>query len=188
MAPRRRGSARRYASGVDLVIRGGTLIDGTADAQPRLADIGIGGGRIVAVGDLSATEAAETIDATGLVVAPGFIDPHTHVETAILEEREDALAPVLQGVTTVMTAPDGFGWAPLEASAARELWAGTAGIPRTGAAGPRGYGRAALDRGVPGGVRGRSRRSMCCPRSPVRPCVSRHSAGRVAPPRIVSWT
>ena len=113
---------------MDLVIRGGTLIDGTADAQPHLADIGISGDRIVAIGDLSATDAAETIDAAGLAVAPGFIDPHTHVETAILEERDDALATRPPGGHD---RPDRTGRVRLgaaQASAARELWAGTAGI------------------------------------------------------------
>ena len=64
----------------------------------------------------------------GLVVAPGFIDPHTHVEIALTGDTDDAHAAAAQGVTTVLTSPDGFGWAPLPRADARELWAATAGI------------------------------------------------------------
>lgn len=112
----------------DLLIRHGTIVDGTVDAIPVVADLGIDAGWITAIGDLATTDATETIDATGLTVAPGFIDPHTHVESAILDGRDDAMAPALQGVTTILTAPDGFGWAPLERTAADELWTATAGI------------------------------------------------------------
>ena len=120
---------------MDLVILGGTVIDGTLEAVPVVADVGVVDGRIVAIGDLSRLPAGETIDASGLVVVPGFIDPHTHVETAILAERDDAMAPSRMGVTTILTAPDGFGWAPLPPDAVDALWTATAGIhgprPRT---------------------------------------------------------
>jgi N-acyl-D-amino-acid deacylase len=112
----------------DLVLAGGTVIDGSAEAQPREADVGIRGDTIVEIGDLSAAPAMRRIDVTGLVVSPGFIDPHTHVEIALAGDTDDAHAPAAQGVTTVLTSPDGFGWAPLPASDARELWAATAGI------------------------------------------------------------
>src|SRR5215467_7928529 len=62
---------------VDVLIRGGTIVDGSG-GPARTADIGIRGDRIVFVGDAGAATAARTIDAKGLVVAPGFIDPHTH--------------------------------------------------------------------------------------------------------------
>ena len=116
---------------MDLLIRGGLVVDGTADAEPVAADLAIDGGRITAIeppGGLDPTTATTTIDATGRVVAPGFIDPHSHVETAILAGSDDALAPARMGVTTILTAPDGFGWAPLEPAATRDLWAATAGI------------------------------------------------------------
>ena len=67
----------------DLVIRGGTVIDGTR--RPRFdADVGIRHGRIAEIGDLRARTAAKTIDATGKIVAPGFIDSHTHDDAAVL--------------------------------------------------------------------------------------------------------
>src|ERR1043166_8075815 len=62
---------------VDVLLRGGTLVDGTGSA-PRRADVGIAGDRITFVGDASAARrtGGRTIDVTGLIVAPGFIDPH----------------------------------------------------------------------------------------------------------------
>ena len=116
------------ATELDVVLAGGRVIDGTAAAQPYVADVGIRGDTIAQIGDLSATPARRRIDCAGLVVAPGFIDPHTHVEIALTGETDDAHAPAAQGVTTVLTSPDGFGWAPLPTADARELWAATAGI------------------------------------------------------------
>jgi len=113
---------------LDLVLVGGTVIDGSADARPDVADVGVRGDTVVAIGDLRATPTNRRLDVTGLVVAPGFIDPHTHVEIALTGETDDAHAPAAQGVTTILTSPDGFGWAPLPPDDARELWAATAGI------------------------------------------------------------
>jgi N-acyl-D-amino-acid deacylase len=113
---------------VDLVLAGGTVIDGTTDAVPSVADVGVRGDTIAAIGDLAASVAGRRVDCRGLVVAPGFIDPHTHVEIALTGETGDAHAAAAQGVTTVLTSPDGFGWAPLPRDSARELWAATAGI------------------------------------------------------------
>ena len=67
----------------DIVIRGGTVIDGGGDARRR-ADVAVTGDRITAVGDLSRIHAGTTIDAAGLIVAPGFIDAHTHDDRAVL--------------------------------------------------------------------------------------------------------
>ena len=63
----------------DLVIRGGTVVDGSGGPGRRL-DVGIRGETIAAVDDLARAEARRAIDAAGLTVAPGFIDPHTHAE------------------------------------------------------------------------------------------------------------
>jgi N-acyl-D-amino-acid deacylase len=82
----------------DLIIRGGRLVDGTG-APERRADIGIGGDRITAVGELSAAASTHEIDASGLVVAPGFIDAHTHSDAYLLLEP-DAPSKLAQGVTT----------------------------------------------------------------------------------------
>jgi N-acyl-D-amino-acid deacylase len=60
----------------DLIIRGGTIIDGTG-AAPRLGDVAIDGERIVAVGEI-AGEARREIDASGMIVTPGWVDIHTH--------------------------------------------------------------------------------------------------------------
>lgn len=99
---------------LDLIVRGATVIDGTR--APRFeADVGIAAGRIVAVGDLGTQAAKQVLDAHGCVVAPGFIDVHTHDDAALLHEP---LLPfkVSQGVTTVITGNCGVSLAPLPAS------------------------------------------------------------------------
>jgi len=96
---------------VDILIRGGTLVDGSG-APRRRADVGVTGDRIAFVGDGSASRvtAGRTIDATGLIVAPGFIDPHTHTQADLSSpERHANLAYLMQGVTTVITNNDGGG-------------------------------------------------------------------------------
>ena len=82
-------------------------------------DLGIRGDRIAAIGDLAGARAAREIDATGQVVAPGFIDPHIHSEIALLAQDEEADAGLRQGVTTNFTGPDGFGFAQLSPALAR---------------------------------------------------------------------
>ena len=97
----------------DLLIRGGTVIDGTK--TPRFdADVGITDGRIAAIGDLSGHHADTTIDAHGLIVAPGFIDSHTHDDQAVLSQAAMPFK-VSQGVTTVVTGNCGISAAPLRA-------------------------------------------------------------------------
>lgn len=83
----------------DLVIGGGTVVDGTRAAQPRRADVGIRGDRIDAVGDLARADARARIDAAGHWVTPGFIDAHSHSDTYLLLEP-DAPSKVAQGITT----------------------------------------------------------------------------------------
>lgn len=110
---------------VDVLIRHGTVVDGTGNAARR-ADVGITGDRIVAVGALDGATAATVIDATGKVVCPGFIDVHVHSEVALLDPHNTTrYGSVLQGVTTHLTAPDGFGWAPLDIHGAIQLWQST---------------------------------------------------------------
>jgi N-acyl-D-amino-acid deacylase len=115
----------------ELLIRGGFVVDGTG-AEPRRCDVGIVGERIAALAEPGGhpvdARAGRIIDASDRLVVPGFIDPHVHVEAAILDERDDAIGPSLQGVTTIVTAPDGFGWAPLSAGEARDLWRATEAI------------------------------------------------------------
>ena len=84
----------------DVLITGGTVVDG--DGTPgRRADVGIRDGRIAAVGDLTAASAGQRIDASGLVVAPGFIDMHNHSDYTILAEPKSE-SMIRQGVTTMV--------------------------------------------------------------------------------------
>jgi hypothetical protein len=70
-------SSASLAQDFDTIIANGRIVDGSGNPWYE-ADVGIRGDRIVSIGDLSTKQAAQIIDATGLVVAPGFIDPHTH--------------------------------------------------------------------------------------------------------------
>ena len=93
----------------DLIIRNGTVIDGTG-AAPIQADIGISAGRITHVGTVSGT-ATEEIDATGKIITPGFIDIHTHYDGQAVWDSH--LAPsAWHGVTTVVMGNCGVGFAP----------------------------------------------------------------------------
>ena len=99
------------AQQLDVLIRGGTVVDGTGTA-PRRADVGVRGDRITFVGDAAqrGVTAEHTIDATGLIVAPGFIDPHTHSSGDLSGETTKSNEHyLLQGVTTVLTGNDGGG-------------------------------------------------------------------------------
>ena len=104
----------------DLLVRGGDVVDGTGAPRIR-ADVGVRDGRIVAIGDLGAATARTTLDATGRVVTPGFIDAHVHSELAMLAQTPDASGGLLQGVTTNLTGPDGFGFGGVPAAVAREI-------------------------------------------------------------------
>ena len=95
---------------LDVVIRGGDVVDGTG-AQRRRADVGIQGDRVVAIGELPG-EAATVIDATGKVVTPGFIDVHTHYDAQVFWDGDLTPSP-LHGVTTALAGNCGFTIAPL---------------------------------------------------------------------------
>lgn len=102
-------SANSSADQLDLLILHGKLVDGSGK-NARTADVGIRGDRIVFIGDArkSNQTAARTIDATGLIVAPGFIDSHTHTLADLNDEkRKGNEAFLMQGVTTVITGNDG---------------------------------------------------------------------------------
>lgn len=98
---------------LDLVIRGGLLMDGHGGA-PRVADIGVRGALIAEIGDIAPGAAAE-IDARGKIVTPGFVDIHTHYDGQIIWNSR--LAPSSwHGVTTVVMGNCGVGFAPVRAA------------------------------------------------------------------------
>ncbi|HJN13029.1 MAG TPA: D-aminoacylase [Pirellulaceae bacterium] len=95
----------------DLILEHGDVIDGTNRPRCR-ADVGIQGDRIVAIGDLGSAESRLSIDASGQVVAPGFIDVHNHSDGWLLKMRHFA-AKTLQGFTTEILMADGISYAPV---------------------------------------------------------------------------
>lgn len=114
---------------LDLLILGGSVIDGRGGAA-RAVDIGISGDRIAFLGDASTERrtAKRSIDARGLIVAPGFIDPHTHAaeDLGTMAGRSNQNF-LFQGVTTVVTGNDGSGPLPIGATLRRweEVGVGT---------------------------------------------------------------
>ena len=103
---------------LDWLIKNGTVVDGTG-AAPRVADVGVKGGRIVAVGQVN--EAAHNaMDATGLWITPGFIDIHTHYDGQVT--WDECFTPsIYHGVTTVVMGNCGVGFAPKRPGAEGDL-------------------------------------------------------------------
>ncbi len=102
---------------MDAVFRGATVVDGTGGPGFR-ADVGVADGRIASVGDTP--REGRTVDAAGLVLAPGFIDMHSHSDLAVLAEPAHT-AKVAQGVTLEVLGQDGLSYAPVDGSTLAEL-------------------------------------------------------------------
>ena len=96
----------------ETIIRNGTVIDGGGGPRVR-ADVAVADGRVTAVGELSAVTAEREIDATGRIIAPGFIDSHTHDDRALLSSPDMAMK-ASQGVTTVIIGNCGISLSPLD--------------------------------------------------------------------------
>ena len=141
----------------DLILEGGTLVDGTG-AKPREADVAIDGGRISAVGK-NLGPARRTLDARGKLVTPGFVDIHTHYDG---QATWDALLTpsCWHGVTTVVMGNCGVGFAPVRKGNEQfliGLMEGVEDIPGTALAG-----------------------SRCAPRSPLT-CTRSAACGSCVP-------
>lgn len=96
----------------DVLLKGGTVVDGSG--RPRFqSDVGIKDGKIHAVQDLQAAEAEQVLDVTGLVVAPGFIDMHSHSDLSILTHPK-AESSISQGITTELVGSCGWSLAPVK--------------------------------------------------------------------------
>lgn len=105
------GSAQRF----DVVLRNGTVLDGSG-LPPYRADVAMANGRIARIGKLPRDSAALDLDVTGLYLAPGFINIHSHLQPAALPRAENMLT---QGVTTEITNADGAGPIDLRTPTAR---------------------------------------------------------------------
>ncbi len=114
----------------DFVIRNASVVDGTG--APRFtADVAISGDRIAAIGKLPPTPNAREIDATGLILSPGFVDSHVHTDLLLLNDP-DFPAAVYQGVTTHIIGQDGISYAPsspARQTETRQYFAGVNGDP-----------------------------------------------------------
>ena len=102
----------------DLILHGGTIIDGTG-GERFAADVGVTGDRITSIGDLSGSEAARRVDVSGRIVAPGFIDVHNHSDGWLLK-RPHFLPKTSQGFTSEVLMLDGISYAPVRPDTARQ--------------------------------------------------------------------
>jgi dihydroorotase/N-acyl-D-amino-acid deacylase len=107
------GTSHAYSqNNYDIIISNGRVVDGSGNPWYE-ADVAINGERIVRIGDLSSDTGSQVIDANGLIVAPGFIDPHTHALRGILDVPT-AESALLQGVTTLTEGNDGTSPFPVD--------------------------------------------------------------------------
>jgi N-acyl-D-amino-acid deacylase len=96
----------------EIIIRGGTIIDGTGSPGVK-NDIGIDRGKITRIGDLSGVEAEKSLDATGKLVTPGFVDLHTHLDAQIGWDPQ-LRSSSYHGVTTALIGNCGVTFAPVK--------------------------------------------------------------------------
>jgi N-acyl-D-amino-acid deacylase len=96
----------------DVVIRRASVIDGTG-AEPFVADIGVTGERIVAIGNINASQAEHVVEAEGRYLSPGFIDVHTHDDSCAIRQP-DMLPKITQGITTVIVGNCGISASPVK--------------------------------------------------------------------------
>ena len=106
----------------DLVIRGGTIFDGSG-AEPRIADLAISAGRIAEIASRITGAGREEIEARGLAVAPGFVDIHSHGDGSLLEDPR-AESVVRQGITTIVAGADGSSRFTGDGARSFDSWAG----------------------------------------------------------------
>lgn len=107
---------------LDYLLIGGRIVDGTGSG-PRRADVGIAGDRIAFIGNAASAHihAKQNISAKGLIICPGFIDPHTHADGYLNDPvRRNNLNYIMQGVTTVVVGNDGGG--PIDVAAALDKY------------------------------------------------------------------
>lgn len=96
---------------MSILIQNGTIVDGTGKDRYK-ADVLIDGDRIGAIGHIEPSEGMSCVDASGYIVAPGFIDTHSHSDIEVLQDSR-VLPKVMQGITTEILGQDGISVAPL---------------------------------------------------------------------------